>query len=80
MQVDGCSNFHIQTLKANKAEIGEKIKICLFLAASQVSEGDGAAVCCLLPLWGRRHIQKMGIMHLDGPIKGFSSTGMLIIK
>lgn len=33
------TNLHMQTLKANKVEVGEKIKICLFPTALQASEG-----------------------------------------
>lgn len=33
------TNLHMQTLKANKVNVGEKIKICLFSTASKASEG-----------------------------------------
>lgn len=68
------TNFHPQTSKANKAEVRENEKKMSF------SRCTASFRCGLLPSWGRRNIQKMRIMHLDGPIKRFSSTGMLIMK
>lgn len=34
------ASLHMQTSKANKAEVGEKIKVCLFSHKLQVSDRD----------------------------------------
>lgn len=66
------TSLHIQTSKANKAEVGEKIKICLFSYTLQVSNRD-TFVKRLVAISGSSMggiIQDMGIMHLGNLVKG----------
>ena len=54
------TSLHIQTSKANKAEVGEKIKVCLFSHTLQVSDREcfhGEARCYLWFLHGRNYTE-----------------------
>lgn len=67
------ASLHIQTSKANKAEVGEKITVCLFSHTLQVSDRD-AFMERLVAISGSSMggiIQNMGIMLLGSLVKGF---------
>lgn len=76
------TSLHIQTSKANKAVVGEKIKICLFSHTLQVSDRD-AFVERLVAIFGSSMggiIQDMGIMHLGSLVKGFLLKWKSLVK